>query len=69
MVVPEWVAGLGALVRVFVWVGLLLELLGDGGAGVFVAFFVKARGEFLDDLDFELGTEVGDAARGDEGVL
>lgn len=37
--------------------------------GFLVAVFVQAWREFLDQLEFEQGGEVGDAAGGDEGVL
>ena len=42
---------------------------GGGGGGIFVAGFVEAWGDFLDDAEFEEGAEVGDAASGDEEVL
>jgi hypothetical protein len=37
--------------------------------GVLVAVFVQARREFLDQVEFEKGGEVADAADGEEGVL
>lgn len=37
--------------------------------GVLVAVFVQARGEFLDQVEFEQGGQVADAADGEEGVL
>lgn len=37
--------------------------------GVLVAVFVQARRELLDEVEFQQGCEVADAADGEEGVL